>query len=181
MSVLKKINDGLMAVIKIVLIIAGTVMTCLVIMNVILRYVFNSGLSWSEEASRFLYIWVTFLGAMLANDAGLHGEHMRMDFIVDMFHGVVRKIIEIAAYLIILGLLIALLMGGIEVVSGTWAMKTSALEIPKGSVYMVAPICFAYMGIQTLVKIYRIIKATDEDLTVKSIDEQAEEAGEKEA
>lgn len=45
MNVLKKINDGLMAFIKIVLIFAGTLMTCLVIMNVILRYVFNSGLS----------------------------------------------------------------------------------------------------------------------------------------
>lgn len=180
MSALKKINDGLMTLIKWVLIFAGTLMTCLVIMNVILRYVFNSGLSWSEEASRFLYIWVTFLGAILANDAGLHGEHMRMDFIVDMFHGVPRKIVEIAAYLIILGLLVCLLMGGIEVTTGTWAMKTSALEIPKGAVYMIAPICFAYMSLQTLVKIYRIIVATEEELTVKSIDEQAEEAGEKE-
>lgn len=44
-NVLKKINDGLMAFIKIVLIFAGTLMTCLVIMNVILRYVFSSGLS----------------------------------------------------------------------------------------------------------------------------------------
>ena len=90
MSVLKKINDGLMAFIKIVLIGAGTLMTALVIMNVILRYVFNSGLSWSEEACRFLFIWVTFLGAILANDAALHGEHMRMDFVVEMFRGIPR-------------------------------------------------------------------------------------------
>ena len=59
MNVLKKINDGLMAFIKIVLIFAGTLMTCLVIMNVILRYVFNSGLSWSEESCRFLLFWRT--------------------------------------------------------------------------------------------------------------------------
>ena len=96
-SVLKKVNDVIMAIIKVVLIVFGTVMTCLVIMNVILRYVFNSGLSWSEEASRFLFIWVTFLGAILANDAGLHGEHMRMDFIVEKIHGVPRKIVELIA------------------------------------------------------------------------------------
>ena len=114
MNVLKKINDGLMAFIKIVLIFAGTLMTCLVIMNVILRYVFSSGLSWSEESCRFLFIWVTFLGAILANDAGLHGEHMRMDFIVEMFHGIPRKIVEVIALLLVLAMLGVLFVGGIE-------------------------------------------------------------------
>ena len=65
MRVLKKINSGLMTFIKAVLIAFGTLMTVLVIMNVILRYVFHSGISWSEEACRFLFIWVTFLGAIL--------------------------------------------------------------------------------------------------------------------
>ncbi len=47
MSALKKINDTIMKFIKVVLILFGTVMTVLVIMNVILRKVFSSGLSWS--------------------------------------------------------------------------------------------------------------------------------------
>lgn len=119
MNVLKKINDGLMAFIKIVLIFAGTLMTCLVIMNV------NSALClqfWpflSEESCRFLFIWVTFLGAILANDAGLHGEHMRMDFIVEMFHGIPRKIVEVIALLLVLAMLGVLFVGGIELVQGT--------------------------------------------------------------
>ena len=170
-SVLKKVNDVIMAIIKVVLIVFGTVMTCLVIMNVILRYVFNSGLSWSEEASRFLFIWVTFLGAILANDAGLHGEHMRMDFIVEKIHGVPRKIVEIIAFLIVLVMLGTLFVGGINVVKGTWPMLTSALEIPKGAVYLCAPIGFGYMFIQTLVKMVRVLKATDAEL-----DNEKEEA-----
>ena len=163
-SVLKKVNDVIMAIIKVVLIVFGTVMTCLVIMNVILRYVFNSGLSWSEEASRFLFIWVTFLGAILANDAGLHGEHMRMDFIVEKIHGVPRKIVELIAFLIVLVMLGTLFVGGVNVVKGTWPMLTSALEIPKGAVYLCAPIGFGYMFIQTLVKMVRVLKATDAEL-----------------
>lgn len=164
MSVLKKINDGLMAFIKVVLIGAGTLMTALVIMNVILRYVFNSGLSWSEEACRFLFIWVTFLGAILANDAGFHGEHMRMDFVVEMFHGVPRKVVEIFSLLIVLVLLGTLFMGGVELVQGTWPMLTSALRIPKGAVYLCAPIGFGYMFIQTLVRIVKIATAGKEEL-----------------
>lgn len=164
MSVLKKINNGLMTFIKFVLIGAGTLMTALVIMNVILRYVFNSGLSWSEEACRFLFIWVTFLGAILANDAGLHGEHMRMDFVVEMFHGIPRKIVEVFALLLVLVMLGTLFMGGLELVQGTWPMLTSALRIPKGAVYLCAPIGFGYMFIQTLVKLVMIIKADQHQL-----------------
>lgn len=164
MSVLKKINNGLMAFIKIVLICAGTVMTALVIMNVILRYVFNSGLSWSEEACRFLFIWVTFLGAILVNDAALHGEHMRMDFIVEMFHGIPRKIVEAVALLLVSVMLVTLFVGGIELVKGTWPMLTSALRIPKGAVYLCAPIGFGYMFIQTLTKLVRVITISGNEL-----------------
>ena len=167
MSALKKINDIVMKVIKVVLILFGTVMTILVIMNVILRKVFSSGLSWSEEASRFLFIWVTFLGAILANDAALHGEHMRMDFIVEKLTGVPRKLVEVVALLIVLVMLGTLFIGGVEVVQQTWPFLTSALEIPKGAVYLCAPIGFGYMFIQTLTKLVNVIKASNHELNHK--------------
>lgn len=167
MNALKKLNDALMKFIRIVLIIFGTTMTVLVIMNVILRYVFNSGLSWSEEAARFLFIWVTFLGAILANDSGLHGEHMRMDFIVEKFRGIPRKVVEVAALLIVLVMLGTLFIGGVQLVKNTWPFLTSALEIPKGAVYLCAPIGFGYMFIQTVIKLVRVLKATDDELNHK--------------
>ncbi len=167
MSTLKKINDTVMKIVKVVLILFGTVMTILVIMNVILRKVFNSGLSWSEEASRFLFIWVTFLGSILANNAALHGEHMRMDFIVEKLTGVPRKLVEVVALLIVLVILGTLFIGGVEVVQQTWPFLTSALEIPRGAVYLCAPIGFGYMFIQTLTKIVNVIKASDHELNHK--------------
>ena len=150
LKAIEKANAVLMKIIRGALIVTGTTMTTLVIMNVILRYGFNSGLTWSEEASRFLFIWTTFLGAILANDYRLHGEHMRMDFIVDMVHGVPRKIAEILALLVVLVLLCMLFSGSLHLVTSTWGFKTSALKLPKGGVYMCAPICFGYMALQTL-------------------------------
>src|SRR5436189_1673596 len=43
-----------------------TVMVVLVFSNVVLRYVFNSGIAISEELSRWLLVWLTFLGAIVA-------------------------------------------------------------------------------------------------------------------
>lgn len=45
---------------------AMLVMVVLVFGNVVLRYGFNSGLTLSEELSRWLFVWMTFLGAVVA-------------------------------------------------------------------------------------------------------------------
>ncbi|MFA9441086.1 TRAP transporter small permease [Uliginosibacterium sp. sgz301328] len=42
------------------------IMVVLVFGNVVLRYAFNSGISTSDEVSRWLFVWVTFLGATAA-------------------------------------------------------------------------------------------------------------------
>jgi TRAP-type C4-dicarboxylate transport system permease small subunit len=42
------------------------IMVVLVFGNVVLRYVFNSGITVSEEMSRWLFVWLTFLGAIVA-------------------------------------------------------------------------------------------------------------------
>ena len=167
LKAIQKANALLMKIIRGALILTGTTMTVLVIMNVILRYVFNSGLTWSEEASRFLFIWTTFLGAILANDHAIHSEHMRMDFIVDMVHGVPRKIVEVLALVVVLVLLCLLFSGSIHLVTSTWSFKTSALKLPKGGVYLCAPICFGYMALQTLAQIINALKAKDEDFAAK--------------
>ena len=167
MKVLKTINSGFMTFIRGLLVVTGTTMTVLVIMNVVLRYAFNSGITWSEEAARFLFIWTTFLGAILVYDRGIHGDHMRMDFVVEKFHGVVRKVIEVLTMLIVLALLVMLFIGSLELVRETWPFETSALKLPKGAVYLCAPICFGYMSIQTVAKIIKILKATDDELNGK--------------
>ena len=42
------------------------VMVLLVFGNVVLRYALNSGITVSEEVSRWLFVWMTFLGAIVA-------------------------------------------------------------------------------------------------------------------
>jgi len=47
-------------------------MVVMVFGNVIMRYVFNSGIPISEELSRYAFIWLTYLGAMIAMREGGH-------------------------------------------------------------------------------------------------------------
>src|SRR5262245_64091998 len=55
------------------------VMVVMVFGNVVLRYAFNSGIVVSEEVSRWLFLWVTFLGAIVALK---EHAHLGSDFLV---------------------------------------------------------------------------------------------------
>jgi TRAP-type C4-dicarboxylate transport system permease small subunit len=62
---------------ELLLIAALALMVILVFSNVVLRYGFNLGITFSEEVSRFLFIWVVFLGAVLTLRDNAHlGVHM---------------------------------------------------------------------------------------------------------
>jgi TRAP-type C4-dicarboxylate transport system permease small subunit len=52
--------------INLLIAMALAVMVVLVFGNVVLRYGFNSGIAVSEELSRWLFVWITFLGAIVA-------------------------------------------------------------------------------------------------------------------
>lgn len=49
-----------------------SLMAILVFGNVVLRYAFNSGIAMSEELARLLFVWLIFLGAILASAQHAH-------------------------------------------------------------------------------------------------------------
>lgn len=59
-----------LAEVLLVLLLAG--MVVMVFANVVLRYAFNSGLNISEEMSRYFFVWLTFIGAVLAHREYAH-------------------------------------------------------------------------------------------------------------
>lgn len=55
--------------------VLATLLLAMVVMvfgNVVLRYLFNSGIVVSEELSRFCFVWLTFIGGVAAFGEGAH-------------------------------------------------------------------------------------------------------------
>jgi TRAP-type C4-dicarboxylate transport system permease small subunit len=63
---LQKIIDRYCQVLSVVMVACMALMVVLVFGNVVLRYAANSGIALSEELSRWLFVWMTFLGAVVA-------------------------------------------------------------------------------------------------------------------
>lgn len=57
--------DGYFRLLKLATALLLAIMVILVFGNVVLRYAFNSGITVSEELSRWAFVWLVFLGALV--------------------------------------------------------------------------------------------------------------------
>ncbi|RYF63841.1 MAG: TRAP transporter small permease, partial [Comamonadaceae bacterium] len=86
------------------------VMVVLVFGNVVLRYGFNSGITVSEEVSRWLFIWMTFLGAIVALKE--HG-HLGVDMVVQKLPPCGKKLCLAASHVLMLYIVWLLFQGSV--------------------------------------------------------------------
>lgn len=98
---------------------ALALMALMVFGNVVLRYAFNSGIAVSEELSRWLFVWMTFLGAMVAlKEQG----HLGTDMLVSRLGHTGKRICMGLSQLLMLGCTLMLL-------KGSWAQVQINLDV----------------------------------------------------
>ena len=66
------------------------VMTIITFTNVILRYVFQTGLSWGLEATSFLFAWLVLLGMSYAVKVT---GHLGVDAVINILPRPVRRVL----------------------------------------------------------------------------------------
>lgn len=81
------------------LIVMFAVMVGVIFFQVIMRYVFNNSLSWSEELGKFLFVWISWLGISIGHR---RREHIRLTLVVDKFPFKTRKLVEALTELILI-------------------------------------------------------------------------------
>ena len=101
-------------------------LTILAFAQVLMRYVFGGSLSWSEEAVRFLFIWLSFIGFSITMQ---RGGHISVQFIVDLVPKSVRRHFLIFADVCILIFVGFFLVKGTLVSKVTMANLSSAMHI----------------------------------------------------
>jgi TRAP-type C4-dicarboxylate transport system permease small subunit len=157
----KQINRLLHAAIAVCL----TCMATFVFANVILRYFFNYGITWAEEASRYLFIWLIFLGAIVAYQENVH---LGVDTLVNKLSVKGKRV------LFILNNIILVITMGL-CVHGTWKMTiltsdqvSSSMQIPMSLVYVSGLICSVAMVLISLHNLYRLFtnKVAEDDLVM---------------
>ena len=121
-------------------------MAAMVFANVVLRYATDRSLLWVEETSRYLMIWLTFLGAGLVLR---YGGHIGIDTLQDALprHAAV---IRAAIFCLLLAFFATMFWLGVRYAVLTWGQTTPVLGIPIGAVYLAMPIGFALLIVHLL-------------------------------
>ena len=116
--------------INLIIALALAVMVVMVFGNVVLRYAFNSGITISEEVSRWLFVWITFLGAIVAvRERG----HLGTDFLLARLPPLGQRICLALSYALMLWC--------------TWLLFTGALAQTRINWDVDAPVTGASMAI----------------------------------
>ncbi|MBW1711914.1 MAG: TRAP transporter small permease [Deltaproteobacteria bacterium] len=126
----------------------------LTITQVFLRYVANSPLFWSEELTRYLIVWLTFLGASLGIR---HQGHIAIKFVNELIPAAWRKPINLFLETLIIAYLVLLVWLGIKVVKVFMVFKSAALGIPQGFVFLAVPVGAALMAYHKIRQIRRTV------------------------
>ncbi len=136
-----------------------TIMSILVIdvlWQVTSRYVLSSPSSFTDELAGFLLIWVGLFGAAYVTGKQ---EHLAIDLLIQKSKPARRKKLEkMINILILLFALFVLVVGGSWLVYTRFILgvKSAALQLPLGYVYLVLPISgllVAYYSVDNIIQI----------------------------
>lgn len=109
-------------------------MVLFVFMNVVLRTCFNSGLTWSEELSRYLFVFVTYVGAISAMRVN---GHLGVDTLISRVPRPLQMVMYVVSQLVIAALMCILVHGSGKMVLQNTESRTAALGISYALLYSV--------------------------------------------
>lgn len=118
-----------------------------VLLQVLMRYLFSYPNPWSEEVSRFCFIWLSMLGASLAV---AHRSHFRFDQVTERLSPRAKKAVETFAGVVVLLFAFLLIGTGIALMDLTMGERSAALNLPVALVYAAAPVSGVLMAIHLL-------------------------------
>jgi len=104
-------------------------MVAMVFGNVVLRYAFNSGIIVSEELSRWFFLWITFVGAVVALK---EHAHLGSDFLIGRLPPLGKKV--------------CLALGHLLMLYATWLVFSGALTQARINLSVEAPVTGASMA-----------------------------------
>ncbi len=150
---MQKLIDLFFKLLEFLVVVCLVAMVIMVFGNVVLRYVFNSGITISEEMSRYCFIWLTYIGAMVAMR---EGGHLGVDTLVLRLPLMGKKVCLFASESLML------FCNGLFLL-GTWKMHelqvtnvSPVVGISMVWVYGIGYVVAVVMGIFNISKLYRL-------------------------
>ena len=128
----QKLINGYCRLLAVLMVLSLAAMVVMVFGNVVMRYGFNSGITLSEELSRWLFVWMTFLGAVVAiNERG----HLGTDSLISRLPVAGQKLCLGLSLLLMLFICWLVFKGSLEQTKINWESTSAVMETSMGYFY----------------------------------------------
>ena len=124
----------------------GGSMVVIVIAGVIARYAMRNPFAWTEEASRFLMIWMVLIGMSVVTR---NRENLCVEFLVIKLPVILQRIIKFINEVLVMGFLYILVVEGLQM-----ALKAKVQMVPSLGITMYYPLlCIPVGGLLTMIQL----------------------------
>jgi len=130
-------------------------MVAAIFLQIIMRFIFNNSLTWSEELGKFIFVWISWLGISLAER---RNEHIKITLVTDRLSPKWRTIFEILAALCMLFILGVTVYYGVELVIFQQRVSYAGIKISTSWGYLSLVLGCGFMILRVIGGIIRNIQ-----------------------
>lgn len=153
MSIIKKLVKAYNNIEEIVMVYALMLMVAVIFLQVVMRYVFNNSLSWSEELVRYLFIWQVWISSSIGVK---NNDQIRIDILPNKLKSYkAKEVLELLCNFLIIFLYVMVLIYSYRHTMNTFnkGMISTAMQIPMYLVYMSLPFSSAIILIRLVCRV----------------------------
>lgn len=130
---MRRIVDSYFLILKAFIVLCLAMMVILVFLNVALRYGFGSGITISEEVSRWLFVYLAFVGATVAMR---EGQHLGVDLVVVRMRPATRRAFALICNVLMLWTCWLIFEGTWAQTVVNWASRAPATGLSMALLYI---------------------------------------------
>jgi TRAP-type C4-dicarboxylate transport system permease small subunit len=152
---LHSLLNGLNRVLQVLAALMLLAIVLIVLSNVFFRYFLHIGLGWTEEASRFLQIGMTFVAAAIAVKQWGHFQLLVIrNYLPRKYH----RFFQYFSVTVVLLMSAILVRYGISIAEISWYQTSPTMDWSMGYLYLMVPVCGAIMFVFALEHLFNLLK-----------------------
>jgi len=155
-----KIVDTVCRAVTALMAVALMIMVALVFGNVVLRYGFNSSITQSEEISRWLFVWITFMGAVVALR---EHAHLGTDALVSRLPPIGKKVCFVLGHLSMLYVCYLVFKGALEQTKINMDVLAPSTQLPMAILHAAGVTFSVCAGIVLLLDLWLLASGRVKD------------------
>jgi len=149
-KILDQVNNVIDRIVRWILIILMLVIPSVMMLQIVIRYVFNFPLSWAEEFVRICFVWVVFMSACAALR---RGEVVALDYVIKRLNRNLAFVLTLIGRLSVLVFLSFAIYSSADMTAFVFkrASYTAAMQFPMWIVYLALPVGLFFMFYQMVI------------------------------